>query len=120
MRLKELVDSLGLRVLCGDEHLDREVTGGYVSDLMSDVIAHAEEGYLWVTLQTHANTAAVAAMKDLSGVVLIGGRQPEKDTLDKARARGVALLGSGLPAFELVGRLYSLGVRGRHGDAEGA
>jgi predicted transcriptional regulator len=120
MRLKELVEALDLEVHCGEEHLDREVTGGYVSDLMSDVIAHAEEGTLWVTLQTHANTAAVAAMKELSAVVLIGGRRPEPETLEKARARGVPLLASGLPAFELVGRLYSLGVRGRHGDAEGA
>jgi hypothetical protein len=53
-------------------------------------------------------------------VVLIGGRRPEPDTLEKARSRGVPLLASSLPAFELVGRLYSLGVRGRHGDAEGA
>jgi predicted transcriptional regulator len=120
MRLKELVEALDLEVRCGEEHLDREVTGGYVSDLMSDVIAHAEEGNLWVTMQTHANTAAVAAMKELSAVVLIGGRRPEPDTLEKARSRGVPLLASSLPAFELVGRLYSLGVRGRHGDAEGA
>jgi hypothetical protein len=120
MRLKELVDALGLEVRCGQQHLDREVTGGYVSDLMSDVIAHAEEGNLWVTLQTHANTAAVAAMKELAGVVLIAGRKPEPETLDKAQARGIPLLGSELPAFELVGRLYAMGVRGRHGDAEGA
>ena len=112
MRLKDLVEPLGLEVRCGHEKLNTEVRGGYVSDLMSDVMAHAKEGDLWVTLQTHANTAAVAAMKELAGVVLIGGREPEKETLEKARAKGVPLLVSRLPAFELAGRLYTMGVRG--------
>jgi hypothetical protein len=120
MRLKDFVEALGLQVRCGGEALEREVRGGYASDLMSDVMAHAEPGDLWVTLQTHANTAAVAATKELAGVVLSGGREPEKDTLEKARAKGVPLLVSSLPAFELVGRLYAMGVRGQGRDAEGA
>ena len=120
MRLIDLVAPLELQVRCGREHLEREVLGGYVSDLMSDVIAHAEQGDLWVTLQTHENTAAVAAMKELAAVVLIGGREPEAGTLRKAQARRVPLLVSDLPAFELVGRLYALGVRGCRPDAPGA
>jgi predicted transcriptional regulator len=112
MRLKDLVETLNLEVRCGHEQLDTEVRGGYVSDLMSDVMAHAKEGDLWVTLQTHANIAAVAAMKELAGVILIGGREPENETLEKARAKGVPLLVSLLPAFELVGRLYATGVHG--------
>jgi predicted transcriptional regulator len=112
MRLKDLVETLNLEVRCGQEQLDTEVRGGYVSDLMSDVMAHAKEGDLWVTLQTHANIAAVAAMKELAGVILIGGREPENETLEKARAKGVPLLVSLLPAFELVGRLYAMGVHG--------
>lgn len=120
MRLKDLIVPLELEVRCGQEFLGREIRGGYTSDLMSDVMAHAEEGDVWVTLQTHANTAAVAAMKELSGVILIGGREPEDETLAKARAKGVPLLVSPLPAFEVVGRLYALGVRGRTQDAEGA
>jgi hypothetical protein len=120
MRLKDLIVPLELEVRCGDEHLEREVRGGYASDLMSDVMAHADEGDLWVTLQTHANTVAVAAMKELAGVILIGSREPEKETLEKARAKGVPLLVSPLSAFELVGRLYTMGLRGQHQDAEGA
>lgn len=120
MRLKDLIEPLRLEVRCGRELLEREVRGGYASDLMSDVMAHAEDGDVWVTLQTHANIAAVAAMKELAGIVLIGGREPERETLDKARAKGVAMLVSPLPAFEVVGRMYAMGIRGRTQDAEGA
>jgi hypothetical protein len=124
MRLKELVEALPLEVRCGAEALDRQVRGGYASDLMSDVLAHAQEGDLWITLQTHANVAAVAAMKELAAVVLINGREPESETLEKARARDIPLLVSPLPAFELIGRLHQLGLGARRrsagSDAEGA
>jgi predicted transcriptional regulator len=88
------------------------VTRGYASDLMSDVMANANEGDLWVTLQTHQNIVAVAAMKALSGIILVNGREPEKETIQKAEAEEVPIMTSRLPTFELVGRLFELGVSG--------
>jgi hypothetical protein len=98
--------------------LENEVTGGYASDLLSDVIGNSREGDVWVTLQIHVNIVAVASMKELSGIILVNGREPDEDTVEKAEAEGIPLMVSGLPAFELVGRLYGLGVRGA--GAEGA
>lgn len=112
MNLNDVVQNLGLEVKAGSDALDTEVNGGYVSDLMSDVIAHGREGDLWVTLQTHQNTIAVASLKGLAGIIIVNGRQPEADTLTKAGVENVVLLASELPAFELVGRLYKLGLSG--------
>lgn len=112
MNLGEIAQKLRLEVKAGIQSLSNEVRGGYVSDLMSDVIANAQEGDLWVTLQTHQNTIAVASMKGLAGVVLVKGREPEADTLQKAVEENVPLLVTSLPAFELVGRLYKLGLSG--------
>ena len=117
MRLREIAAALGLEARSAEKNLDREVRGGYASDLMSDVLAHAEEGELWVTMQAHANTVAVAAVKELAGIVLTAGREPEPLTLSKAREKGVPILVSRLPAFELIGRLYGLGIGRRHPDA---
>ena len=110
--LDEIIQRLELEVKAGNRPLSQEVRGGYASDLISDVIAHAREGALWVTLQTHQNTVAVASMKGLAGIVLVNGREPEPDTLQKAKEEGVPLLVSALPAFELIGRLYNLGLSG--------
>jgi hypothetical protein len=119
MKLAEIVQKCRLSVACPGEGLDREVRGGYVSDLMSDVLAHGRAGDLWVTLQTHANIVAVCAARDLAGVVLIGGNRPEPLTLEKARRESVVLLLSELPAFEVAGMLYALGLRGAGcGDEE--
>ena len=38
MKVQELVDKLGLKVLAGKNGLDREIDGCYISDLLSDVM----------------------------------------------------------------------------------
>ncbi len=112
MNLREIVDQLQLKVKANEDLLSNEVKGGYASDLLSDVIANAQDGDLWVTLQTHQNTVAVASMKGLAGIVLVNGREPEADTLEKATEESIPLLTSALPSFELIGQLYKLGVSG--------
>ena len=66
MKVCDLVKILNLTVFCGEEGLDTEITGGYTSDLLSDVMGHIEEGMLWITMQTHQNILAVATLKDAS------------------------------------------------------
>lgn len=112
MTLNDLAQKLGLEVRAGGSALEVEVRGGYASDLLSDVIAHGQPGDLWVTLQRHQNIVAVASLKRLAGIVLVNGREPEADALQKAGAEGVPLLVSALPTFELVGRLHDLGLSG--------
>jgi len=112
MKLADLVEALGLEVRSAPGGLSNEVTGGYASDLLSDVMGNSREGNLWITLQIHLNVVAVASMKDLAGVVLVNGREPEEETVRKADAEGITIMVSKLPTFELVGRLYDLGVRG--------
>ena len=111
MKLQEIVNRLSLDVKTSPIDLNREVTGGYVSDLLSDVIGNAKEGFVWITLQVHINVIAVASLKGLSGIILVNNRVPDEDTLEKALAENIPVLTSSLPAFELVGRLYDLGLR---------
>jgi len=113
VRLREIVGELGMETRSGMESLSRDVVGGYASDLLSDVMANAEKDYLWVTLQVHQNIVAVAVLKDLAGIVIVNGREPEEETLTKAEKEGVPILVTELPTFEVVGRLYQLGLRGK-------
>ncbi|MEW6215969.1 MAG: serine kinase, partial [Nitrospirota bacterium] len=89
MKLQEIVDSLSLEVKTASSNLTREVTGGYVSDLLSDVIANSKEGNIWVTLQTHQNIVAVATLKELSGIILVNNRNPDTETSKKAEREGI-------------------------------
>ena len=108
MKLKEIIEKLQLKILTAKDRLDEEVTGGYTSDLLSDVIANSKEGNLWITLQTHQNIIAVAKLKDLSGIIIVNNREPDEDTLGKAKEENVHLLGSEETAFEVSGKLYEL------------
>jgi predicted transcriptional regulator len=117
MKLKDVVEQLRLQVRSGGDGLQREVTGGYVSDLLSDVMANTKAGNVWVTLQIHQNIVAVATLNELVGIILVNGREPEEGTLQKARAEGVPLMVSEWSAFEVAGRLFHMGIRAGDGSA---
>jgi hypothetical protein len=113
MTLREVVERLGLKPVSALSRLSQECTGGYISDLLSDVMAGAKAGDVWITLQIHQNIVAVATLKELAAIIIIGGRQPEKQTLAKAEEEKIPILLTELPAFEVVGRLYQMGISGR-------
>ncbi len=119
MKLKEITEKLNLEIRGKINKLDNEVNNGYVSDLLSDVLANSEENDLWITLQIHPNIVAIASMKGLAGIVIINGREPEEETLKKAEETGVPIMVSKMTAFELSGRLYALGLSGTKNDNEG-
>jgi hypothetical protein len=91
----------------------RDVGGGYASDLLSDVMANAQDGDAWITMQRHVNTVAVAQLKNLAAIVIVNGRQPEPDMVARAAEHEVAIVTTPLQAFEAAGRLFEGGIRGR-------
>ena len=110
MMLSETVKRVGLTPLAQDA-VDREINGAYCSDLLDDVLKNAKPADIWITNQNHENCIAVASLLDLSAIVLAGGIEPDEETVQKAAAEWVSLFTTDLPAFEVAGRLYELGVR---------
>lgn len=108
MKLSDVFKAMSLEIKTFKEGGQREVTGGYVSDLLSDVLAHAQEGNVWITLQTHPNIVAVASTKGLAGIIIVGGRQAQQETLEKAESEKITIITSPLSAFEIAGKIYQL------------
>ncbi len=119
MILKEIIETLHLELRGKVNKIDNEINKGYSSDLLSDVIANSTEGDLWITLQIHPNIVAVASMKGLSGIVIINGREPEEETIKKAEEENIPIMVSKLPAFELIGKLYTMGISGIRNNVDG-
>jgi hypothetical protein len=88
-----------------------ELKGCYISDLLSDVLANAEPGVLWVTIQIHRNVLSVASMKDINAVLFTCGRKPEPDIITEAREKGIMLLNTPLTTYETAGKLWKAGLR---------
>lgn len=111
MTVQELVEALGLEPI----HLgngDKNVTGGYASDLLSCVMAKAQPGHVWVTLQAHPNVVAVASLLDLAAVIVTESVVPDGEAVTRARENGTNLLSSPQGTFAVVGRLSALGIGG--------
>lgn len=94
--------------------LECEIKEGHVGDLLSDVLANAPEGGVLVTIQVHLNVIAVAVHARLKAVIFASGMMPEEEVIKKAKEEGVVLYSSQQSSFELVGKLYGMGIRGRN------
>ncbi|MDR4989181.1 MAG: DRTGG domain-containing protein [Bacteroidales bacterium] len=108
MTVAELTEALDLQVFSGDAGMQREITGGYVSDLLSDVMGRADEGQVWITLQTHKNVMAIASLKELAAVILVNDNKPAEDTAQQSNEEGIPILGTSMSTFEVTGKIYEL------------
>jgi len=78
---------------------DTEITGGYTSDLLSDVMGNAAEGDVLITIQAHKNTVAVANLVGMPAIVLCNGRAAPEDMVRLAEEQGIAIITSPLNQF---------------------
>ncbi len=106
MQVKDLISKFGLaeRAISTEGRL-RTVEGGYSSDVLSQVMAHAKPGYVWLTVQTHENIVAVASLLDLA-CILVCQREVPEETCERARTEGVTILWTPRSNFEMSGLLY--------------
>jgi predicted transcriptional regulator len=110
LQVTEIMNLTKLEVAAGKGGLEKAVTGGYCGDLLSDVMANADKGSVWLTIQGHQNIVAVGVLKELAAIILVNGRVPDEDTKTKAEEEGIPILLSSLPAYQLAGRLYEAGI----------
>jgi hypothetical protein len=112
MNLDKIIQELELTLLTEPRDFAEVVpTGGYVSDLLSCVMAGAVRNGVWITLQSHVNIIAVAALLDLSAIIVTEGATPDQATIQRANQEGVVLLLSSRPSFFIAGKLWEMGLR---------
>ncbi|MBN2165617.1 MAG: serine kinase [Marinilabiliaceae bacterium] len=108
MKVCDLVKKLNLTVISGHEGLENEISGGYTSDLLSDVMGNIQDGNIWITLQTHKNIMAIASLKEIAAVIIVKGFKPNTDTIEQSNDEGIPILSTAMEAFEISGKIYEL------------
>lgn len=106
MKLKDYLNAIQGSLLTPDSDLETEINGGYVSDLLSDVMGNAEEGQMWITIMRHLNVIAVASLANVCAITFPKGYLPEEPVIKKAQQVGIPLISSKLNTFEVAGILY--------------
>lgn len=112
MKLADVQKVLESEIICGWEHLDREVVSACGADLMSDVLVHTKEKALLLTGLTNIQVIRTAEVGDLVGIIFVRGKRPGPDVIQMARIKGIPLMITNRPMYESCGILYGAGIKG--------
>jgi predicted transcriptional regulator len=114
MKLGEIAGYLGLENLTPEvKSIDSlDISAGHSSDLLSDVLANAPGGSVLVTIQVNMSVIAVALHATVTAVIFASGMVPKEEIIERAATEKLPLYSSKESTFDIVGRLYLLGLRG--------
>jgi len=106
MKLSKIVDKCQLEkvVFCTDD----EIKTGYCGDLMSDVMANAEANCIWITIQAHKNSIAVALIKDIKALIFTNNASISKEVIEKANEEKINLFRTNKDSFTVCGEIYCM------------
>lgn len=107
MDVKELIEKLGLRVLCG-ENTNKKISGCYCGDLLSWVMSRAQEGDVWLTVMGNVNSVGVAVLTDVACIVLTENAPLDKDALTRAQQNDVIILQTDKNSYEMAAAISGL------------
>ena len=110
MLVTELMSLIEAKNLTPAVSTERDVTCGYVCDLLSWVMSHGDVGMAWVTVQTHMNVVAVAVLSEMACIILPENIDMPESILEKAADEGLRVLKSPLSAYTICGRMMEKGV----------
>lgn len=99
MNVRVLETDTLFRVICNSEP-ENQIKTGYTSDLLSDVLANAEDESALITIQAHKNTVAVASITGSTAILICNDRPLPDDMIAAAEESGVALFVTSMNQFE--------------------
>ncbi len=109
MTVLELSRTLPLRAVTLPDG-ERAIEGVYIGDLLSWVMGRAESGQVWITIMSNLNILAVATLSDVAAILVCEGVELDAAVIETATAKGINLLASPLPAYELAKKLAEIGL----------
>ena len=112
MTIKDIVETLDAQVVCGEEHLEKEVHNACGSDMMSDVLAFVKDQSVLITGLCNPQVIRTAEMMDIICVCFVRGKTPDEAMIDLAKERGIVVMATGKPMYTSCGELYLNGLRG--------
>lgn len=108
MTVKELIQQTNWKLLT--QGPDEDVSSAYICDLLSWVMAHAQSGTAWVTVQAHLNVVAVAALTGCACVIIPESIAVSEETLTAARDKGVTIISASCSSYGAAQTLSKLGT----------
>lgn len=105
MTVKELESLLPLTCV-QNKFEDEQITKVYTSDLLSDVLANADDNSVLVTIQAHKNTVAVASLKGSPAIIVCNDRPIPDDMIEAATSEKIAVYTTNLNQYTVSGKIF--------------
>ncbi|NLM03510.1 MAG: AraC family transcriptional regulator [Clostridiales bacterium] len=102
LTVEELSNKLSLEKISGLENMDNVISGVYIGDLLSWVMANIKPGNIWITIQTNINVVAVAVLGEAACIIIAEDAEIDESTIMKSNEEGIPILRSSLSAYELA------------------
>ena len=112
MTIRTLTELLDAEVICGEEHLDRDVHSACGSDMMSDVLAYVKDQAVLLTGLVNSQVIRTAEMMDMVCIVFVRSKRPTPEMIEIANEHGMVMLCSEKRMYDACGILYSNGLGG--------
>jgi len=106
MKLAELAQSIGARVLAAGSAGELKVARVCAADRMSDLLSESADHTLLVTNIANKSLARLMELMDVPGICLLNNVEPDPEVVEAAKACGAVLMVSADGMFETCGRLY--------------
>jgi redox-sensing transcriptional repressor len=106
MKLEDLAEQIGARVVTGGKPGGTEITNIYAGDRVSDLLNEASDSTLLVSNLASLQMLRVAELMDVPGICFVDDIRPEDDIVGLAEANDTLLMVSPVGVYETCGRIY--------------
>ena len=110
MTIREMAELLDAKVYAEEDQLDMDLQGAFGSDMMSDVLAFAENRDVLITGLLNPQIVRTAHMQDMSCIIIVRGKSATAEIRELAAQNHIALLETALTMYEASGKLYEGGL----------
>jgi len=111
IRIGDIAELLGARVLTLDLDLSREVERAFASDLMSDVLTGDYHKTVLITGLSNLQSIRTAEMSDIQEVIVGRGKEVSREMIELARENDIVLISCSYSLYKISGLLYKAGIK---------
>ncbi|MBQ2111248.1 MAG: hypothetical protein II191_05825 [Clostridia bacterium] len=110
MTIREMAERIDATVYAEPDQMDKDLNGAFGSDMMSDVLAFAENRDVLLTGLVNPQIVRTAHMLDMRCIIIVRGKTATDEIKRLAKQNQIALLETPLSMYEASGKLYEGGL----------
>ena len=110
MTIREIAERIDAVVYAEPDQIDEDLNGAFGSDMMSDVLAFAENRDVLLTGLLNPQIVRTAHMLDMRCIIIVRGKTATEEIKRLAAENDIALLETKLTMYEASGKLYEGGL----------